>query len=131
MPTKDQSQTVDEIRQLMKKINQAWLQGRPQELKAYFHPDIQFVGPNLVTLGAGREICIDSYQDFLNQAVIKKYTESEYDIQIWESTAIASYTFNIEYDMKGKPQRDTGKDLFVFAVDLGKWLAVWRLMFPE
>ena len=40
MPTKDQSQTVDEIRQLMKKINQAWLQGRPQELKAYFHPDI-------------------------------------------------------------------------------------------
>jgi len=128
MPDKDQSQTVQEIRQVMKKINQAWLKGRPQELQAYFHPDIQFIGSNLETLATGRAICIDSYQDFINQAAVRKYTENDFDIQVWGNTAFIRYSFDIEYQMQGKSHRDTGKDLFAFTYHQGRWLAVWRLM---
>ena len=130
MPREYQNQTTDEIRLLMKNINQAWLDGRPQELEAYFHPDIQFAGPNLEIFGAGREICIKSYQDFLNQVDIQKFSESEYEIQTWEKTAIISYTFDIQYNMEGNPHRDKGKDLFVFTYEQGRWLAVRRIMFP-
>jgi hypothetical protein len=131
MTSKEQTQTIEELRQVMKKINQAWLKGRPQELQAYFHPDIHFTGPKLETLASGRAVCIESYQDFINQAAVRNYSEYDFDIQVWGNTALIRYTFDIEYDLGGKAHADTGKDLFVFAYHQGRWLAVWRLLLAD
>lgn len=128
MADQETSHTQDHIRQLMVKINQAWLKGRPQELKAYFHPDIVFASSNLEIQAVGHQACIDSYQDFLNQAVIRKFTEGDYDIKVWGNTALTSYTFNIEYDINGTEHSDSGIDLFVFTLHEGRWLAAWRLL---
>ena len=128
MPDNDHKRATDEIRQLVKSINQTWLKGRPEELKAYFHPDIQFVNQNIETMGSGRRVCIESYQDFLKQAVILKYQESDPQVQVWGNSALARYTFQIEYEMAGKMFADSGVDLFLFTNQESRWLAVWRLM---
>ena len=131
MPDNDHKRATDEIRQLIKTINQAWLKGRPEELKAYFHTDIQFVNQNLETMGSGRRVCIESYQDFLKQAVILKYQESDPQVQVWGNSALARYTFQIEYEIAGKMFADSGADLFFFTNQESRWLAVWRLMLTQ
>jgi hypothetical protein len=45
MPVTEPSQR-EEIGQLIKEINQAWLEGRPEDLEKYFHQDVVFVFPN-------------------------------------------------------------------------------------
>ena len=131
MPNKDKAHTTGEIQQLIKKINQTWLKGRPQELKAYFHPDIQFAGLNLEIMGSGRQVCIESYQDFVNKAAIIKYNQSDPDIQVWGYSALAKYKFSIEYEMNGKRLADSGFDLFLFTYSEGRWQAVWRMLISE
>ena len=128
MLEKNQSQNVETIRDLMKSINEAWLKGQTAELKAFFHPCIRFVSQNLETLADDRQACINSYADFTNNAKLLSFTESDLDIQTWGSTAVASYRFDIEYNLNNQTHRDSGRDMFFFTFQDSRWRAVWRMM---
>jgi len=41
---------------------------------------------------------------------------------------VASFSWDIEYEMQKKVSRETGRDIFVFARETGTWHAVWRTM---
>ena len=43
-------------------------------------------------------------------------------------TAVASFSWDIEYEMQKKVSRENGRDIFVFARARGTWRAVWRTM---
>lgn len=57
-----------EIRQVLNRINKAWLNGRPGELREYFHGDMVLVHPGLEGRAEGGETCVQSYKDFTGQA---------------------------------------------------------------
>jgi hypothetical protein len=128
MTLPDKSLARKEIRQIITAINQSWLQGHPQRLERYFHPDMVIAAPGLKVVGRGRDACVQSYRDFIGRAVILDYHESDWSIDVWGDTSVASYRYQISYQMNGQEHRDTGHDLFVFIKQKGKWQAVWRTL---
>ena len=121
----------EEIHQLLKKITSLWTGGHPEKLKEYFHEKMMIVSPDFQVMGDGREACIKSYEDFMSQAILHDYRESDPEIYMWGNTAIASYKYEIAWEMDGKSYRESDRDLFVFSNELGKWLAVWRTLIPS
>jgi ketosteroid isomerase-like protein len=116
------------VRQLVRDINRAWRSGRTDDLNRYFHDDMVIVAPGFAQCCEGRAACVASYAEFVSQAKIHDYRESEPDIDFWGDTAVASVSWDIEYEMKGTVSRETGRDVFVFARESGTWRAVWRTM---
>lgn len=120
----------DEIRNLLKKINETWVEGDARQLGQFFHRDMVIFGPDLKKMGNGRDECVKSYIDFCGNARIMTYKESNFVIDVWGNTAAIVYDFEIGYEMEGKRYDDTGRDLFIFSRDEnnGEWLAVWRML---
>jgi ketosteroid isomerase-like protein len=119
-----------EIRGILEKINKAWSKGNPDDLNEYFHEDLVILSPELQRMGEGKEACVQSYKDFMAQAVVHEYRERDYAIDVWGNTAVATYAFEIAYEMNGQTFQESGHDMFVFSRDEEKWLVVWRMVIP-
>ena len=119
------------IHQIIKKINQCWLEGHPEKLNQFFHDNMMIVSPDFKIMGMGKAVCVKSYSDLITRAVIKDYQESDPEIQVWANTATAVYNFEMAWEMDGKSFRESGRDFFVFAHENGRWLAVWRMLFSS
>jgi Domain of unknown function (DUF4440) len=122
---------ADEVQQIMREISSAWRSDRVGDLDNYFDEDIVIKGPGMRELGRGKKACMESYADFLRQAKIKDYEESDLVIDLWENMAIATYAWKMSYELEGKEYKESGHDTFAFTQTNGKWIAVWRLMLPE
>jgi ketosteroid isomerase-like protein len=125
----------DEIHRLLQAINDSWLSNKPEEicrvLNDCFHQDMVIKGCDLKTMAQGREACVRSYVDFIQQAKVSAFSQNEPDIQVTGDTAIASYGWTIQYTLEGKDYTESGHDVFVFQRSNGKWLAIWRVMLTE
>jgi uncharacterized protein (TIGR02246 family) len=119
-------QDKTEIRDLLRAINLAWRRGQVEQMRECFHPDAVIVAPGFRTRAQGREACLKSYQDFIDSTTVTQYGESAVTVDVWGDTAVASYHFEIAWDVKGQPFRDSGHDVFVFHREAGRWWAVWR-----
>lgn len=87
-------------------------------------------GPDLNELACNRAECIKSYKDFIGNAVIHEYKESDPAVSVFAYTAIVKYKFDITYEMNGKTYKEAGRDLFVMIKEEERWQAVWRTMIP-
>ena len=125
----------NEIRELLRTINDSWLSNNPDEvskvLNDCFHQDMVIKGCDLKTMAKGRQACVRSYVGFIQQAKISAFSQNEPDIHVTGDTAIATYGWTIMYTLEGKEYTEPGHDVFVFQRTNGKWLAVWRAMLTE
>ena len=117
-----------EIQAVVSEINQAWLSGRVDDLNEIFHERMVIVGPDFQELSRGRVACVKSYRDFLSQATIIDYRESEPVLDDWGTVAVATSPWEMTYQLAGQRYRESGHDTFVFKREDGCWRAVWRLM---
>jgi hypothetical protein len=123
-----QSTESEELRLLIGKMNQAWLKGNLDELREYFHDHVAIKGPQFEPMGHGKEACVKSYEDFIRAATIQDFKESDVQVDLFGSTAVATFAWEIDYEMNGQNYHETGHDVFVFTRRDGKWRAVWRAM---
>ncbi len=130
MASDTEQDTREGIRALLNNISDAWTKGRPEELEEYFHEDMVIASPGFKGGGRGKDDCVQSYKDFASHAKIREVRGSDHLIDVWSDTAVASYRFEIDYEINGQEHHDVGHDLFVFAREGGKWLAVWRTIIP-
>jgi uncharacterized protein (TIGR02246 family) len=125
-----------EVRALVGRINQAWLEGRPEDLPSAlsecFSEDVVFVvGPAFKVVARGREACMAGYAAFVRRAKIDRCQLSDPEIEIADATAVASYGWEMVYMIDGEERRESGHDLFVFTRTDGMWRAVWRAILPS
>jgi hypothetical protein len=116
------------LRSLLKAITAAWTEGRFDDLNDHFDENIVFIAPGFEARAEGRNACVQGYRDFMTQATIDEYRESEPAIDVWGDTGVASYRWEMAWTMNGQSSRESGQDLFVFARHAGRWRAVWRTM---
>lgn len=128
MNSTTESDGLDAVRRAVQQISEAWRTGHPEKLHEFFHADMVIVGPGYQELGRGREACVRGYEDFLRGATIHEYRESAPVVRAWEGTAVAHYDWEMAYEVNGQSSREVGTDLFVFARENGRWLAVWRAL---
>ena len=96
----------EEIRQILKDINEAWTKGNTDDLNKYFHEDMIIAQPGFGIHGDGRNACVDSYKEFAAMASVQGLRESEHIVLVWGDTAVASYRFDIEYELDGQTHQD-------------------------
>lgn len=119
---------ITEVHEFINQMNDVWVKGHPEELASFFSEDIVMVHPDFAQRAVGREACVASYADFCSQADIQGFKVGEPSIDVFGDTAIASYSYEIAYEMGGERFNDRGRDLFVFLRSAGRWKAVWRTM---
>jgi len=125
----------EQVRLLLQRINDAWLHGPadeiPEKIEDCFHDEMVMRGPDFQELGRGKALCAKSYRDFLHQAKVQSCNLDEPRIDIAGDSAIAAYAWEMTYELNGQSYTESGHDLFVFTRQDGKWVAVWRALFPS
>jgi hypothetical protein len=128
--------SVDEqlIRDLIDRMNRAWMEGPVEEmgaaLEACFHPAMVIRGGDLQPHGVGREACIQSYIDFVNSAEIHQVQLEEPSVDLADATAVAVYGWEMTYEMEGQTYQEAGSDILMLAKFDTGWLITWRAMLP-
>ena len=124
-----------EIRDVLSRINGAWSKLRGEAMTAAlnecFAEEIVMRGPGFVFLSKGRDVAVQSYHDFVNQAEVKSFLLDEPQVDVAGETATAQYKWTMTYVLNKQEFTERGYDIFVFARREKKWLAVWRAMLPE
>jgi uncharacterized protein (TIGR02246 family) len=120
-----------EVWDVVRRINAAWREGHPERLTDLFHDRMVIIGPDGRRFVEGKEPCVASYRGFCEYASVAHYRESDPQVDVYNTTAVVSYPFEIEYTIEGKVNRETGRDVFVLEKQHGRWLAVWRQVFTQ
>jgi uncharacterized protein (TIGR02246 family) len=122
--TDDQKEAWEVVR----RINAAWLEGHPEQLPELFHDRVVVVGPDGTRYGEGKDAVVESYRQFIQQATIGDFRESDGKVDLHDTVAVVSYRFDIEYTIEGKTSREHGREVMVLEKHDGRWLAVWRMI---
>jgi hypothetical protein len=91
----------DEIRDIVRDINEAWLERRPGELARFLDEEIVIAPPGFQGLVQGRQAAVDSYEQFVAAARVHAADFDEPDVQAWGDTAVATCRFTLDYAMGG------------------------------
>lgn len=116
------------ILELLKSINSAWLNGAFEKLESFFHEEMVIAGPDFQPLSQGRQSSIDSFRTFMSQVIVHSFKENPPVIHVWNKSAIAGYSFEIDYEVGGKRYHETGRDFYLFTNDGTGWKATWRMV---
>lgn len=111
-------------------VNDAWLEGRAEEMRPHLAHDVVFVQPGFEARVVGPDDVIASYQEFAALATLHGYNETEATVEDFGETAVVSYFFTIAYEMDGRQHRESGHDLFVLTRREGAWKVAWRTLVP-
>jgi hypothetical protein len=114
--------------EVVRRINAAWLEGHCERLDELFHDRVVVVGPGGARYGEGKAAVVESYRDFARRATISEFRESDGRVDLYESVAVVSYRFEIEYTIDGQTSRETGGEVMVLEKHDGRWLVVWRMI---
>jgi Domain of unknown function (DUF4440) len=124
----EQTTARDAVAETLRRINQAWLDGRPGDLAPLIHPAMAMVYPGFAGRAEGRDAIVAGFVDFCSNARVDSYREGEPQIDVAGETAVMSYTFEMLYERSGEKYLATGRDLWVFTHHEGQWLGAWRTM---
>lgn len=112
----------------MKLINSCWMNKSFTKLYDCFHNDVVFNSPDFVHKIVGREKCVQSYIDFMNNSQILFFNEKNPDVDLFETSAIVKYEFEMKYEQNKKHFHEGGTDIYLFLNVDGEWKAIWRSM---
>jgi hypothetical protein len=112
----------------MRQINQAWLNGRVDDLAPMMHSEIVMVFPDFAGKIRGRGEFLAGFHDFCQNATIHEYQEQDQQVDVAGDTAVITFRYEMVYVRSGERYRATGRDLWVFQNEDGAWIAVWRAM---
>lgn len=118
----------EEIWRTVKGMNRAWASQQPSEakLREYFHKEMVAFVPTAPERVEGGDACVAGWMGFANSTKITKWEERDPLISLFlnNTAAVVSYYFDIDYEMNGKKVSISGRDLFTFILENGKWKAV-------
>lgn len=126
MRTDDHARDVEAVEQAVERLNAAWRDGRVDELSALFHERAVIVDARHERLASGRAACVESYSVFATSASIDRFVQQPPRIDLFGSTAIATYAFEIDYTVGGADYREAGVDCLVLDRSPAGWVIVWR-----
>ncbi len=116
------------IRELLKSLTAAWRSGDAEALRPLYHARALMMSPDFKQRVEGREACVQSYVDFVGQAAIHAYSESEPRIDVWDATAVATYAVEIDYEIASGRYKETAHDVLVLGKAGGSWRIVYRTL---
>ena len=118
----------EEIKSIIKDVNDATLGSKETDLGQFFHDGVKFVAPDFNSALEGKEAALNSYREFRENAELKGYELGEPDVSIFDTTAVATYSFDMRYKLAEETYHETGRDIVVLARRDDEWKIVWRTL---
>lgn len=119
---------MDDIRQALDDLNQAWRTRRFDALEQFFDEDVVMKGPGLKELARGKGRIVQSYVDFMQKSDVTEYAESNHFVHRWGHTAAAGFDWSMTWVQNGKTDSGSGQDMFVFERRKDRWVVILRIM---
>ena len=114
-----------EVWQTVEALNRAWTTGRVEELERYFHEEVVAITPTDRERVEGRQACIAGWAEFVRQAKILDWKESEPRVRVFgDDAAVVTYYYDMLAVMGGKEIRLAGRDMFFMVKEDDRWVAV-------
>jgi uncharacterized protein (TIGR02246 family) len=112
----------------MQRINRTWLDGNVEALVPMVDADIVMVFPGFTGRTQGREQFLAGFRDFCENARVHEFQNHDYATDVVGDTAVVTFRYDMIYERSGERCRASGRDLWVFRDQDGRWTAVWRAM---
>jgi uncharacterized protein DUF4440 len=113
-----------EIWSTVRAMNDAWTKGSPDDLSRYFHRDMVAITPTDRDRLDGGPVCVASWKAFANSVRIQRWEEVDPVIHVYGGSAVVAYYFDMSFEMGGQTIDLSGRDMFFFVKESGRWLAV-------
>lgn len=111
---------------LISEMNQAWLDGRFDELSRYFTPDVIMLLPGSKQTIQGVENMINSYKAFTQNATVHQFKIENLTLFEHEGFDIVHGEFDVEYEFNGKKAQGKFLEIYVVAHVRGQLKIAWR-----
>jgi len=119
------AESAAEVKQLIQQLSNTWLEERIDDLPPFFDEQVVLVTPDGDEIN-GREQMIDSFALFMRLATVYHFEIENIDVKLFETTAIARYTFEIDYEISDKRSLESGIETLVLLQGTAGWRIVWR-----
>ncbi len=119
-----ESETQQEVWQTLRELNDCWTKGDGSGLENYFHERMVAITPVDRNRREGRKACIEGWLGFVKMARILYWNEVDPQIQVYGDTAIVTYYFDMAFMVGDQRVESSGRDMFTFIKENGKWWAV-------
>lgn len=114
------------VRDVIRRIDDAWRSKRFEGLAACFHHDAVIVGPGYVEFARGREKCAESYREFALNTDVISYAERAHVLRVWGNVAVYTFAWEMTYRRGDQSGLESGTDQLVLAIHEGAWCVVFR-----
>ena len=121
---------ASKIEELIRQLNHCWIHKQFEEMEPFFHKEVALHQPENTNKMTGREQLIESYWQFMQEAEVSDFKVRDMDIEVFENTAVAYYTFRIHYSVENTQYDETGSEMLVFNLHNNHWVIVWRMQLP-
>jgi hypothetical protein len=115
----------DRLFSLVRRINQAWVQQRPQDILQVS----QGGGTNAFLIGdyspfyiSGREDIQEHFSDFYSTGRVNSIAEVNPTVKIFGNMAAVAFDFDLDYAINNQQRRAPGHALYTFTRSGGSWL---------
>lgn len=108
----------------LRAINDAWTRGDPADLARWFHRDMVAITPTDRHRREGAAACIAGWSDFARAARIHHWREVDPLIHLYGDAAVVAYEYALSCDLNGRTMELSGRDMFFFVREGGRWWAV-------
>jgi len=113
-----------EIWATVRAINDAWTTGDPDALGQFFHPKMVAITATDRLRREGAAACIAGWKGFAAAATIHRWCETEPLIHVYGESAVVAYYYDLACDIGGQRLELSGRDMFFFVRENGRWWAV-------
>ncbi|MCX5815122.1 MAG: nuclear transport factor 2 family protein [Proteobacteria bacterium] len=113
-----------EVWETLRKLNDAWTKGDGKDLENFFHKDMVAITPTDRNRREGRDDCVAGWVGFLSMAKVHRWEEIDPKIQVYGDSAVVTYYFDMAFEAGGQMIEMSGRDMFIFVKEDGKWWAV-------
>lgn len=117
-----------QIESFIERFNESWTQGNFEEIKMLLDENVVFVTPDLKTEIIGKSGCIRTIEDYANNANTDVFKVTDKRIHTWDSTAMVSIDYYIEYETNNARYKEIGSEFWTLIEHRNSWKLVWRAM---
>ena len=97
----------------MRQINQAWLNGRIEDLVQMVYPEMVMDFPGFAGAVQGREDVLAGFRDFCQNARVHEFHERDHQVNVTGDVVVATFRYDMVYERAGQRSGSTGRDRWV------------------
>lgn len=117
-----------QIEELVHTFNNSWLQKDMASLRTVLHEEVAFMAPDMISMLQGKEACIGTIEEYINQAVTHDFRIQIDSLHLIGQSGWLTLSYDIDYEMKGKRYREHGTEIWGVLRRDERWLLAWRCL---